>query len=130
VIVADASTILEVLLRTEAGGIAERRLLRRGETIHAPSLIDLEVTQVIRRYARRGDVTSGWARSAIQVLVAFPMERYGHEPLLLRIWELRENLTAYDAAYVALAEALRCPLLTGDTRLANAAGVRATVEVI
>jgi predicted nucleic acid-binding protein len=130
VIVADASTILELLLRTEAGGIAERRLLRRGETVHAPSLIDLEVTQVIRRYTRRGDVTSGWARSAIQVLAAFPMERYGHEPLLLRIWELRENLTAFDAAYVALAEALRCPLLTGDARLAGAAGIRTTVEVI
>ena len=129
-IVADASAILEVLLRTEAGAVAERRLLRRGETIHAPSLIDLEVTQVIRRYSRRGDVSAGWARSAIQVLVAFPMERYGHEPLLLRIWELRENLTAYDAAYVALAEALRCPLLTGDARLASAAGVRASVEVL
>lgn len=129
-IVADASAILELLLRSDAGLVAERRLLRRGETIHAPALVDVEVAQVLRRYVLRGDLTSSWARTAIGLLSGFPMERYGHEPLLPRIWELRDNLTAYDAAYVALAEGLRAPLLTCDGRLANATGIRASIELI
>ncbi len=129
-IVADASTIIEVLLRSEAGLAAEQRLLRRGETIHAPALVDVEVAQVLRRYVLRGDVTASWARTAIGLLGGFPMERYGHEPLLPRIWELRDNLTAYDAAYVALAEGLRAPLITCDARLASASGIRASIELI
>jgi predicted nucleic acid-binding protein len=130
VIVADASTIVEVLFRSEAGLRAERRLLRRGETIHAPALIDVDVAQVLRRYVLRGDLTPIWARTAIGLLGGFPMERYGHEPLLARMWELRDNLTAYDAAYVALAEGLRAPLVTCDKRLANATGIRASIELI
>ncbi len=129
-IVADASTIVEVLFRSEAGLLAERRLLRRGETIHAPALVDVEVAQVLRRYVLRGDLTPSWARTAIGLLGGFPMERYGHEPLLPRIWELRDNLTAYDAAYVALAEGLRAPLVTCDKRLANATGIRTSIELI
>lgn len=129
-IVADASTIVEVLFRSEAGLLAERRLLRRGETIHAPALIDVDVAQVLRRYVLRGDLTPIWARTAIGLLGGFPMERYGHEPLLARMWELRDNLTAYDAAYVALAEGLRAPLVTCDKRLANATGIRASIELI
>ena len=129
-IVADASAIIEIFLRSEAGLLAESRLLRRGETIHAPSLVDVEVAQVLRRYVLRGDLTPGWARTAIGLMGGFPMERYGHEPLLPRIWELRDNLTAYDAAYVALAEALRAPLITCDRRLANASGIRASIELI
>jgi predicted nucleic acid-binding protein len=130
VIVADASAIVEIFLRSEAGLLAEGRLLRRGETIHAPSLVDVEVAQVLRRYVLRGDLTAGWARTAIGLLGGFPMERYSHEPLLPRIWELRDNLTAYDAAYVALAEALRAPLITCDRRLANASGIRASIELV
>ncbi len=129
-IVADASAIIEIFLRSEAGLLAEDRLLRRGETIHAPSLVDVEVAQVLRRYVLRGDLTAGWARTAIGLLGGFPMERYSHEPLLPRIWELRDNLTAYDAAYVALAEALRAPLITCDRRLANASGIRASIELV
>ena len=129
-IVADASTIIEVLLRSEAGLVAEQRLLRRGETIHSPALVDVEVAQVLRRYVLRGDLSASWARAAIGLLSGFPMERYGHEPLLPRIWELRDNLTAYDAAYVALAEGLRAPLITCDARLANASGIRASIELI
>ena len=129
-IVADASAILELLLRTDAGSVVEERLLRRGETIHAPSLVDVEVAHVLRRYVSRGAMTAKRARVAIDVLVAFPMERYTHEPLLPRMWELRDNLTAYDAAYVALAEGLRAPLLTCDARLAGAPRIRAIVELI
>jgi predicted nucleic acid-binding protein len=130
VIVADASAILELLLRTKAGAVVERRLLRRAESIHVPALIDLEVAQVLRRYLTRKEMTPLRARAAIDIMVAFPMQRYTHEPLLSRIWEHRDNLTAYDAAYVALAEGLRAPLLTCDARLANAPGIHAAIELI
>ena len=129
-IVADASAVLEMLLRTDAGLRVEERLLRRGETLHAPALIDLEVAQVLRRYVTRAEMTPLHARAAIDIMMKLPMERYTHEPLLRRIWELRDNLTAYDAAYVALAEGLRAPVLTCDARLARAAGIRAVVDVI
>ena len=129
-IVADASAIIEMLLRTDCGAAVEARLLRRGESVHAPALIDLEVAQVFRRYVARGDMPAIRAREAVETLAAMPMERYTHEALLPRIWDLRENLTAYDAAYVALAEGLRAPLLTCDARLANAPQIRATVELI
>ena len=129
-IVADASAILELLLRTDAGSEVEARLLGPGETIHAPALVDLEVAQVLRRYVARGEMTPARARTSLDLMLAFPMERHTHEPLLSRIWELRDNLTAYDAAYVALAEGLRAPLLTCDARLAKAPGIRAVVELI
>ncbi len=129
-IVADASAILELLLRTEAGAVVEARVLRRAETIHAPALIDVEVAQVLRRYVARGAMTPARARAAIDTMAAFPLERYTHDALLHRMWELREKLTAYDAAYVALAEALGAPLLTCDARLANAPGIRATIELV
>jgi predicted nucleic acid-binding protein len=130
VIVADASAILELLLQTPLAAAVERRMLGDGETIHAPALIDLEVAQVLRRYVNRGEMSTARARVALDTMAVFPIERYTHEALLPRIWELRENLTAYDAAYVALAEALRAPLVTGDERLARAPGVRAAIELI
>jgi len=129
VIVADASAILEILLGTPQGAVIESRVFRRGETIHTPALLDVEVAQVLRRYVSRGEVAQGRARAALDLLLGFPMERYTHEPLLSRIWELRANLTAYDAAYVALAEGLRAPLVTCDVRLANAPGIRTAVEL-
>jgi predicted nucleic acid-binding protein len=128
VIVADASAIIEFLLRTPAGQRVEERLLRPRESIHAPSLVDVEVAQVLRRYALRGELSATRGAAAVATLAVLPLHRYPHEPLLPRIWELRENLTAYDAAYVALAEALDAPLLTGDERIARAAGVRAKIE--
>jgi len=130
VIVADASAVLELLLRTDTGRDVEARLLRRGETIHAPALIDLEVAQVLRRYVARGELTAARAKLSLDTLALFPMERYTHEPLIDRIWPLRDNLTAYDAAYVALAEGLRAPLLTCDAKLAGAPGIRTTIELI
>jgi predicted nucleic acid-binding protein len=129
VIVVDASAMLEVLLRTPAALPIEERLFEGGETLHAPHLIDLEVVQVLRRYAAGDEISAERAREALDDLAAFRLRRWAHEPLTLRIWDLRQNLTAYDAAYVALAEALGACLLTRDRRLASAPGIRARVEV-
>jgi predicted nucleic acid-binding protein len=129
VIVLDASVILEVLLRTPDSDAIADRILQPREQLHAPHLLDLEVAQVLRRYVARGELTEPRGRQALDVLAVFPLTRYAHEPLLGRIWELRERLTAYDAAYVALAEALDATLLTRDQRLARVTGIRATVQL-
>ena len=129
-IVMDASALIEVLTRSDRGQRVESRIMRASESIHVPALIDLEVAQVLRRYASTGQVPAHWARMALDIATAFPMTRYLHEPLMKRVWELRENLTAYDAAYVALAEALRAPLVTCDARLARARGAQNAVELI
>jgi len=130
VIVVDASAVLELLLRTSKSGLVEERLLTPGETLHAPALLDLEVAQVLRRYVMRDQITARRAAGALDLLAAMPLQRYTHEPLLARVWGLRANLTAYDAAYVALAEGLGAPLVTCDARMAGAPGIRATVEVM
>lgn len=129
-IVADASAVLEVLLRMPAAAAVESRLFDPSETLHAPHLIDVEVAQVLRRYARKGEVDSQRCQAALTDLADFPITRYSHDWLLPRVWELRDNLTAYDAVYVALAEALDAPLLTGDRRLASAPGHHARIEVV
>jgi predicted nucleic acid-binding protein len=129
VIVVDASALIEVLLQTPAAPAVERRLFAPDQSLHAPHLIDVETAQVIRRYASRGEIGGERGRIALSRLADMPLRRYPHQFLLPRIWSLRNNLTAYDAAYVALAEALDAPLLTRDRRLAAASGHRATVEV-
>lgn len=129
-IVVDASALIEALLRTPAAKAVEERLFAPGQTLHAPHLIDLEVAQVIRRYAANGEIDSQRSRATLADLADFPLRRYPHDFLLPRIWDLRRNLTAYDAAYVALAEALETPLLTRDKRLAAAAGHRAQIELV
>lgn len=129
-IVVDASAAIEVLLRTSAAPALEERLFAPGEALHAPHLIDLEVAQVLRRYAVGGQIAVERGRIALADFADFPVLRYPHSILLPRIWELRSNLTAYDAAYVALAEALDAPLLTRDRKLAAAAGVGARIEVV
>jgi len=129
-IVVDASALLETLLATGAHAAISQRLFATGESLHAPHVVDVEAAQVIRRFESRGDLGEARAREALEDLRAFPMRRYAHLVLLPRIWELRANLTAYDAAYVALAEALDAPLLTRDRRLAAAPGHRAQVDVI
>ena len=128
-IVVDASTLLEVLLRTPAAQAAEARLFAPRQTLHAPHLIDVEIAQVVRRYAANGVIDDERGRVALADLADLPLRRYPHDFLLPRIWELRNNLTAYDAAYVALAEALDMPLLTRDKRLAAAAGHLVPVEL-
>ena len=129
-IVVDASALLEVLLRTPAAKQIEPRLFDSGQTLHAPHLLDIEVAQVIRRYVANGDITAdrGWA--ALVDLADLPLERYPHGFLLPRVWTLRNNLTAYDAAYVALAEALDAVLLTCDKRLATAANHHARIALV
>ena len=129
-IVVDASALLEALLRTPAADSVEDRLFAPGQTLHAPHLLDVEVAQVIRRYAANGEIDGERGRMALADLADFPLRRYPHDFLLPRIWDLRSNLTAYDAAYVALAEALDAPLLTRDRRLAAAAGHRAQIELV
>lgn len=129
-IVVDASALLEVLLRTSTAEAVERRLFGASETLHAPHLLDIEVAQVIRRYAAAGEIDGPRGAQAIADLGDFPLRRYPHGFLLPRIWELRGAVTAYDAAYVALAEALDCPLLTRDRRLAAATGAHARIELV
>jgi predicted nucleic acid-binding protein len=128
-IVVDASALLEALLRTPAAAAVERRLFEAGETLHAPHLLDVEVAQVVRRYAATGEIEPDRGRAALADLADFPLRRYPHGFLLDRVWELRHNLTAYDAVYVALAEALGAPLLTRDQGLAGAPGHHARVEL-
>lgn len=129
-IVVDASALLEVLLNTPAGLAVGTRLLTDAETLHAPHLLDVEIAQVLRRYALTGELDPRRGLQALEDLAAVPLTRYPHDLLLPRIWELRQNVTAYDAAYIALAEALRAPLLTRDTRLASATGHYARIELV
>ncbi len=128
-IVIDASALLEVLLRRAAAQAIETRLFAIGETLHAPHLLDVEIAQVLRRCAIRGDVDEPRGREALAHLAGLPIQRYPHQALLPRIWELRHNVSAYDATYVALTESLDAVLVTCDQRLANAAGHRARVSV-
>jgi predicted nucleic acid-binding protein len=129
-IVVDASALLEVLLRTPAAKAVERRLFDAEQTLHAPHLLDVEVAQVIRRYAASGEIDNDRGRAALGDLADLPLHRYPHDFLLPRVWDLRSNFTAYDAVYVALAEALDSPLLTRDRRLAAAAGHHARIEFV
>jgi len=129
-IAVDASVVLELLLRTPKAGEIEDRLWKIGESLHAPEILDLEVAQVLRRYALAGLLTGERGREALLDLADLPIERYGHLALLPRIWELRHNVTAYDAAYLALAEALPARLITCDVRLASAPGHSARIELV
>jgi predicted nucleic acid-binding protein len=130
VIVVDASAVIEVLLNTPAGVRVADRLLADGETLHAPHLLDLDVAQVLRRYALFAELDAVRGAQALEDLAALPLSRYPHDVLLPRIWELRHNVTAYDAAYVALAEALAAPLVTRDAALAASRGHAARIELL
>lgn len=129
-IVVDASAIVEILLRTPDAIRVEERVLQPTQTLHAPHLLDVEVAQVLRRYAARGELTPERGTQALELLVRFPIARYPHEALLPRIWRLRGRLTAYDATYVALAEALGARLVTRDAKLARARGHDAQIELV
>ena len=128
-IVVDASAILEILLNTPAAERVADRIFDERETLHAPHLIDLEVAQVLRRYDATGELPAERAAQALEDLAALPLRRYPHDMLVSRIWELRKNATAYDAAYLALAESLGATLVTRDARLARVPGVTVRVEV-
>jgi len=129
-IVADASIVLEVVLRTKRGLKMQARLLSSRETLHAPHLIDLEVCQVLRRYLFNKDLTADRAAAAIEDFQSLRIFRYPHQLFLDRIWELRSSMTAYDAAYVAVAETIGAPLLTTDKRLASTSYHSARIEFI
>ena len=129
-IVIDASAEVAILLNIgqDVEGIRSR-IARPGETLHIPHLFEIEVLHALRSLTLRGTVSPERARLALDRLRDTRFVRYPHTALTERIWELRENLTAYDAAYIALAEALDAPLVTTDARLARASGIRAAVEV-
>lgn len=129
-IVLDASAAIDWLVQAAAAPRIEARIFSRNQTLHAPELLDLEVAQVLRRLVQEGTLSPSRAEAAIQDLLDLRITRYPHFVLLPRIWQLRQNLSAYDAAYVVLAEKLGATLLTRDARLASAAGHRANVEVI
>jgi len=129
-IVVDASVVLEVLLRTRRGQKIEARLFAEEQFLCAPHLLDVEVAQVLRRYARAGDLDERRGHEALQDLADLPIDRYPHDLLLPRVWELRENLTAYDAVYVALAEMLDAALIKTDRRLADSPGHWAAIELV
>ena len=128
-IVVDAS-VLSVALGDDGGDGANARASLRDHTLVAPELIDLEVVSVLRRRVNAGLMTPTRAELALTDLTELPMRRASHRPLLSRCWELRETVTPYDAAYIALAEILEIALLTADGRLARAPGIRCAIEVV
>lgn len=128
-IVVDASAVLDLLLRSAAGDRVLERIDEPGETLHAPHLLDPEVLQGLRRYHRQGALTDQRAAQALDDFEDLAIVRYPHDVLTRRVWQLRHNVTAYDACYIALAEALDAPLLTTDRRLGAASGIRARVIV-
>lgn len=128
-IVVDASVLAPALADDGADGDLVRERLR-GEQLIAPELIDLEVVATLRRAARAGRLDDRRSSQVLTDLAALPLRRVPHLPLLSRVWELRDNLTAYDAAYVALAEALDSLFLTADGPLGRASGVRCEIEVL
>ena len=128
-IVLDASAAVDWLLQTSTGQQIDQRICSPKESLHAPHLLDLEVAQVLRRLVQRGTLSARRADEAIQDLLDLRIARYPHFVLLPRIWQLRHNLSAYDAAYVGLAEILGAALITRDGRLASAGGHAASIEL-
>jgi predicted nucleic acid-binding protein len=129
VIVVDASVFASALADDGAGGEQARARLS-GELLIAPELLDIEVMSTIRGRHAGGHLSRGRAELALADLITHPLERVPHRSLLPRCWQLRANLTCYDAAYVALAESLATTLITADRRLARAPGTRCEVEVL
>jgi predicted nucleic acid-binding protein len=128
--VLDASAVLELLLNTVLGQSIAERIASTSLTLHVPHLLDVEVIHALRRFVREGEIEVSAAEVAIVDLQDLDLERHSHEPLLARAWELRDNLTCYDAVYVALAEALGAKLLTCDAKLARAPGLARFVELV
>lgn len=128
-LVVDASVIAPVVADGGSDGVRFRQRLH-GDQIAAPDLLGVEVLSVIRRQLHVGTIDVTHAEQAVMDLIDLPITVYPSAQLLLSCWQLRDNLTAYDACYIALAEALGCSLLTADTRLSRAPGTRCPIEVI
>ncbi len=128
-LVVDASILAVALLDDGANGDALRARLR-GEDLAAPSIIDLEVLSVWRGLARSGQLDARRAALAVDDLRVLPLQRVDPTVLIERCWELREDLTVYDASYVALAEAMQAALITGDRRIARAPGPLCSIELV
>lgn len=129
-IVVDASAVLELLLQTSLGARVEARLFRDDDELHAPHLVDVEIVQALRRLVRTGEVSARRADEAMTDLIDLDLHRHPHVELVHRAWKLRDNLSAYDAMYVVLAEAIDGTVVTCDRPLSKAPGHRARVEVI
>ncbi len=127
--VLDASAVVELVLGTPAGAQIGRRLADPAISLHSPEVVDLEVLNVIRRYVQANRMAPDRATAAVQSFSELDLQRHSHGPMLERTWGRRSNLSAYDAAYVALAEILDGPLLTTDRRLARAPNLPIPVEV-
>lgn len=129
-IVLDASAAVEILLGTPAGERWNERILGRSEVAAVPHLLDVEVAHVLRRFAAAGEIDEARGFEALEDLADQSWLRFTHHLFLTRIWELRANLSAYDATYVALAEALAAPLITADGRLTRAPGPRCEIKLM
>ena len=129
-VVIDASAMVEFLLQTSLGTRVEARLFRNHEEFHGPHLLDIEVARALRRLVRMREVRAERAEDALGDLMALDLHRHAHLPLLGRVWELRGHITAYDAVYVALAEAIDATLVTCDAPLGATRGHAAKTDVI
>ena len=129
-IVLDASAAVELILQTQRAERISARALRPAERVHAPYLIDIDVAQVLRRLAQAKEITVTRADEALSDFEDLAIERHEHRPFLRRVWGLRTSLSAYDAVYVALAEALGAPMLTCDAKIARAHGHEAKIEFV
>jgi len=130
VIVLDASAAVAVLLNLEPGASRIReRMAEEDDDLHVPHLFEVEVMNVLRRYALSRGLSESRSAELLEDLTTLRITRYPHTSLIERIWELQHNLTAYDATYIALGETLEAPLVTTDARLARASGIRAEVEI-
>lgn len=128
-IVLDASALVEYLLGSPEG-LRVRQLINEADIVAAPHLCSVETASVLRSLVRSGKVQASRAEGLLVDLATLPLVRYRHEPLLPRMWELRENLTAYDATYVALAETLGATLVTCDARLGRAPLPGVDIDVV
>ena len=129
-IVLDASVVVELLLGTRRGAAARLALSSADDELHAPHLLDVEVTRAVRGLSRVGTIDETRARTALGLLRTFPLHWHAHDGLTERAWELRHNVTVYDGVYLALAEALDCVLLTADAALDAVPGSTAEFRVL
>lgn len=129
-IVPDASVVVAALLSTAGAGARARERLRLDPDLHVPHLFDVEVTSALRRRVRLGQTDAEVATEVMADLTDLAALRWDHQPLLSRVWELRENVTLYDGVYVVLAEMLGAPLVTSDARLSRVPGSTCRVEVL